>query len=147
MLDIDDEIGILPHINIDLLHKIIYKILGEKKNIYVELIFIDDNAMRAMNKEYMNKDYATDVLSFPLQIMDIESIQCLGSIIINGDEVERNVENLGHDIASEVAILFIHAMLHLMGFDHEIDSGEHRKAETEIINFFHLNSGLIDRNH
>ena len=128
MLDIDDEIGILPHINIDLLHKIIYKILGEKKNIYVELIFIDDNAMRAMNKEYMNKDYATDVLSFPLQIMDIESIQCLGSI-------------------SEGAILFIHAMLHLMGFDHEIDSGEHRKAETEIINFFHLNSGLIDRNH
>ncbi|MGB2553760.1 rRNA maturation RNase YbeY, partial [Campylobacter sp. MOP51] len=52
---------------------------------------------------------------------------------------------LGHERDSEIALLFTHGLLHLLGFDHEIDSGEMRSKECEVIEKFNLPKSLIVR--
>lgn len=129
----------------------IYKYIESlcKQNIYIELIFVDNEAMQELNKQYMAKDYPTDVLSFPLEIQDIESkntpLQCLGSIIINIYEVCNKATLYKHNLYAEVSLLFIHAFLHLLGFDHECDNGEQRAIEQAIIESLFLPNSLIVR--
>lgn len=119
-----------------------------KQNLYIELIFVDSESMQELNKQYMAKDYPTDVLSFPLEIQDIESgdiPQCLGSIIINIYEVCDKATFYRHNPYAEFSLLFIHAFLHLLGFDHECDNGEQRILEQTIIESLGLPDSLIVR--
>lgn len=119
-----------------------------KQNLYIELIFVDSESMQELNKQYMAKDYPTDVLSFPLEIQDIESSdmpQCLGSIIINIYEVCDKAALYKHNPYAEFSLLFIHAFLHLLGFDHECDNGEQRILEQTIIESLGLPDSLIVR--
>ena len=114
--------------------------LGIDKDI--ELIFVDDNKMRAINKEYRSIDNTTDVLSFPLA--EVEHLP-LGSIIISIDKAKEVANRLKHSLDSEIALLFTHGLLHLLGYDHEVDNGEMRKREEEIIDAFKLPKSLIIR--
>lgn len=116
-----------------------------KKELYIELICVDKNTMQELNREYMCKDYPTDVLSFPLIIQDMPIKQCLGSIIINLHEVCDKADEYNHDIYAEFSLLFIHAFLHIIGFNHEVDNGEQRLVEQEIIKALHLPNSLILR--
>ena len=118
-----------------------------KKKLFIELILTNDTSIRTINNDFLQKDYATDVLSFPLEIVEgLKTKQCFGSIIINTNEaINKSIENR-HSIYVELAILFIHAFLHLLGFNHENDSGQHRAIERKAIDFFELKVGLIDRN-
>ena len=115
------------------------------KKLYVEIIFVDNENMQKINKEYMSKDYPTDVLSFPLVTQDIEINQCLGSIIINMYEVCDKADFYKHNIYAEISLLFIHAFLHILGFDHEKDDGTQRLIEQEIITTLNLPKSLILR--
>ncbi len=114
-------------------------------NLFVEFMIISNNSMQELNKQYMKKDYATDVLSFPLEIYNIQEIQCIGSIVINMDEVYSKSNTYKHSIYAELSLLFIHALLHILGFDHENDNGEHRQLEKNIIEEFNLPNSLIER--
>lgn len=132
------------------LQESIYKYIEslDKQNLYTELIFVDSESMQELNKQYMAKDYPTDVLSFPLEIQDIESSdmpQCLGSIIINIYEVCDKATLYKHNPYAEFSLLFIHAFLHLLGFDHERDNGEQRAVEQAIIESLGLPDSLIVR--
>ncbi len=132
------------------LQESIYKYIEslDKQNLHIELIFVDSEAMQELNKQYMAKDYPTDVLSFPLEIQDIESgdiPQCLGSIIINIYEVCDKATFYRHNPYAEFSLLFIHAFLHLLGFDHECDNGEQRVVEQMIIESLGLPDSLIVR--
>lgn len=132
------------------LQESIYKYIEslDKQNLYIELIFVDSESMQELNKQYMAKDYPTDVLSFPLEIQDIESSdmpQCLGSIIINIYEVCDKAALYKHNPYAEFSLLFIHAFLHLLGFDHECDNGEQRAVEQAIIESLGLPDSLIVR--
>nr|WP_233706032.1 rRNA maturation RNase YbeY [Helicobacter bilis] len=132
------------------LQESIYKYIEslDKQNLYTELIFVDSESMQELNKQYMAKDYPTDVLSFPLEIQDIESSdmpQCLGSIIINIYEVCDKAALYKHNPYAEFSLLFIHAFLHLLGFDHERDNGEQRILEQTIIESLGLPDSLIVR--
>nr|WP_254422497.1 rRNA maturation RNase YbeY [Helicobacter bilis] len=132
------------------LQESIYKYIEslDKQNLYIELIFVDSESMQELNKQYMAKDYPTDVLSFPLEIQDIESSdmpQCLGGIIINIYEVCDKAALYKHNPYAEFSLLFIHAFLHLLGFDHERDNGEQRAVEQAIIESLGLPDSLIVR--
>ena len=132
------------------LQESIYKYIEslDKQYLYTELIFVDSESMQELNKQYMAKDYPTDVLSFPLEIQDIESSdmpQCLGSIIINIYEVCDKATLYKHNPYAEFSLLFIHAFLHLLGFDHECDNGEQRILEQTIIESLGLPDSLIVR--
>ena len=110
----------------------------------IELILTDNSSIQELNREYRGKDYATDVLSFPID--DDNSIFPLGSIVISIDFVEKMALEYGHSRSNELTLLFIHGLLHLLGYDHEIDDGEMREEEERIIGEFNLPSSLIIRN-
>ena len=69
----------------------------------------------------------------------------LGSVVINLDLVELKAAQLGHGADDETALLFTHGLLHVLGFDHESDSGQMRAKECEIIEKFRLPKSLIVR--
>jgi len=123
----------------DLLEKIsLY--LSEKD---VELILTNDTEIAAINLSERGLDKATDVLSFPLE--PLPSFP-LGSIMISVDRAEAVANELGHSSDEEIALLFTHGMLHLLGYDHEVDEGEMREKEQEVIAHFLLPKSLIVRN-
>ena len=113
----------------------------------IDLTLCDNQTIQHYNKKYRGNDKATDVLSFPIQndiIIGSEEMP-LGSIVISVDFVKLKAKEFGHSNNDELSLLFIHGMLHLLGFDHETDNGEMRKKEEETIHTFHLPQSLIVR--
>ena len=120
--------------------KEIYEYLTGKD---LELILTTDEEIQKLNKIHRQKNKPTDVLSFPLE--NLPGMP-LGSIIISVDTAKKGAMELGHSIEDEIKLLFIHGLLHLLGYDHEIDNGEMREKEKEIIEKFNLPKSLIIRN-
>jgi probable rRNA maturation factor len=142
MIDLDNQTT-LP-VDIDALEKIAESLSSNE----VELIITDDKTMRELNAEYRQKDSITDVLSFPLEAPFTEQSvfdMPLGSIIIAASFVKEKAQEHRHTIQDELSLLFIHGMLHLLGYDHENDDGEMRAREKEIIDQFDLPKSLIIR--
>ena len=109
----------------------------------VELVFVNDDEMRKINREHRGIDKATDVLSFPYEQV---SGGLMGSVVISTDTASRVAGELGHSIECEIALLFLHGVLHILGYDHEIDDGQMRDKEKEVIEHFSLPDSLIIRN-
>ncbi|MDY4154642.1 rRNA maturation RNase YbeY [Campylobacter sp.] len=109
----------------------------------VELVFVNDDEMRKINREQRGIDKATDVLSFPYEQV---SGGLMGSVVISTDTASRVAGELGHSIECEIALLFLHGVLHILGYDHEIDNGQMRQKEKEVIEHFSLPDSLIIRN-
>ncbi len=108
----------------------------------IELILTDNEDIQIINKEYRDIDAPTDVLSFPYEDMPFSP---LGSIVISYDYVEKASKKFGHTKNEEFTLLFIHGLLHILGFDHEVDNGEMRQKENEIIKAYNLPDSLIVR--
>ncbi|BCD60493.1 MULTISPECIES: rRNA maturation RNase YbeY [unclassified Nitratiruptor] len=108
----------------------------------IELIIVDNKKMQIFNKTYRNIDKTTDVLSFPMQETPHAP---LGSIVINADKVLQTAQELGHSAKDEFTLLYIHGLLHLLGYDHETDNGEMRAMEEELIIEYNLPKSLIIR--
>ena len=126
-------------IDLTLLEKIA-QFLNIQKDI--ELIITNNETIQKYNKEYRGIDKATDVLSFPLEDIDFMP---LGSIVISIDKAKEVANRLNHSIDDEIALLFTHGLLHLIGYDHEVDNGQMRKLENQIIKEFNLPKSLIVR--
>ncbi|MBU1667094.1 rRNA maturation RNase YbeY [bacterium] len=109
----------------------------------IDLTICNNETIQEYNKEYRGKDTPTDVLSFPIE-SDME-IMPLGSIVISADYVLQKATELGHRQEDELMLLFIHGLLHLLGYDHEVDNGEMRKKEESIIHTLNLPKSLIVR--
>lgn len=108
----------------------------------VELLLMDAKSMHELNLEHRSIDKTTDVLSFPIE--DFPHAP-LGSIIINYELAQEKANELGHTREAEITLLFIHGLLHLLGYDHEIDHGEMREKEEALIKAYHLPKSLIVR--
>ena len=126
-------------VDLDLLENIL-EYLGISE---VEFILTDNTEIQEINKTTRNQDKPTDVLSFPYVEMPGMPI---GSIVISTDFVEQYSSLYEHSYNEELTLLFLHGALHLIGFDHEIDNGEHREKEKELITHFNLPKSLIVRN-
>lgn len=116
-----------------------------KKPLFIELLCVDSESMRELNAQYMQKDYPTDVLSFPLELEDIECEQCLGSIALNLYAVCDCAMQYRHNMYAEISLLLVHAILHILGLDHESDNGEQRAIEQHIMEELCLPQSLIVR--
>lgn len=123
--------------------KILDDIVDFLTNGEIELLFVDSIQMKSINKKERNIDKSTDVLSFPYQKIPNFPI---GSIVINLDLVKEMALNLNHSVNDEIALLFTHGLLHILGYDHEIDSGQMRQMEEKVITKFNLPKSLIVRN-
>ncbi|MEI9813440.1 MAG: rRNA maturation RNase YbeY [Acidobacteriota bacterium] len=100
-----------------------------------------DAELRRLNREFRAKDSPTDVLSFPSHADAPE----LGEIAISWDRAVAQAAEMGHGADAEVRVLMVHGLLHLMGLDHETDSGEMRRAEAKWRKKLGLPAGLIER--
>ncbi len=131
---------------------LIFKKMGCIKS-EISILFVDDDEIQVLNRDYRGKDKPTDVLSFP----QIEigkgigrgkgeknmreyslPIPVLGDVVISLETAKRQAKERGHPFIREVLILLTHGILHLLGYDHEGDRKkgvEMRRKEKEIINF------------
>jgi len=108
----------------------------------IELIITSNSEIQEINATYRGVDKATDVLSFPYEDVPMGP---LGSIIISKDFVKDKALEFSHQERDELALLFIHGLLHILGYDHETDKGEMRAEELTLIQKFDLPSSLIVR--
>ncbi|WP_169778940.1 rRNA maturation RNase YbeY [Campylobacter curvus] len=108
----------------------------------IELSFVNSEEMREINFKERGFDKTTDVLSFPLELVLHAPIGC---IVINTELAMQKAAQLGHTNDDETALLFIHGLLHVLGFDHEKDGGQMREKEVQIITKFKLPKSLIVR--
>ena len=138
MIDFDNQ----TEIEIDITSLEIIKNELSPKDI--ELILVKNDEIQILNKQHRNIDKATDVLSFPLEY-DMPNMP-LGSIVISVDFIEDKAKEFNHSFLDELTLLFIHGMLHLLGYDHEVDNGEQRIKEEELIKKYNLPDSLIVRN-
>lgn len=99
--------------------------LDVKKSLF-DIIFIDDEEMHKLNKEYRGIDRTTDVLSFALN--DNKHINpilnSLGDIFISIPKMIEQAKEYGHSEKRELSFLVVHGMLHLLGYDHMEPSDE-----------------------
>ena len=126
--------------------QILGEILAELSDDAVELVFVRSEEMREINKNERGIDKTTDVLSFPLENVPFGGdTKLIGSVVINLDLVSEKSQEFSHSNDDEIALLFTHGLLHILGFDHEIDNGQMREKECEIITKFKLPKSLIVR--
>jgi probable rRNA maturation factor len=104
-----------------------------------ECLVTDDRELRRLNREFLGKDYPTDVLSFP------EDGARLGEIAISAQRAREQAAAYGHTVHDEIRILMLHGVLHLTGMDHETDRGRMARAEAAWRKRLGLPAGLIER--
>lgn len=108
-----------------------------------DCLLTDDRELRRLNREFLGKDAATDVLSFP------ESVEAdrpyLGELAISCDRAQEQADRYGHGLDDELKILMLHGVLHLVGLNHVNDRGRMARAESRWRKHFHLPAGLIER--
>ncbi|MBS1818828.1 MAG: rRNA maturation RNase YbeY [Acidobacteria bacterium] len=118
----------------------------------VGVALVSDARVRALNRQYRGKDYATDVLSFPTDAADRSAtavrtgrIAELGDIVIARGVARRQAREAGHPEWTELRVLALHGLLHLLGYDHETDRGEMARLEQRLRRKGGLREGLIER--
>ena len=94
---------------------------GEQiKEAEISLAFVDNSTIHRLNKQFLNHDEPTDVLSFPLSAPNARKLE--GEIVIGAEVAKVQAEERGHDVGAELALYVIHGLLHLCGYDdHEPD--------------------------
>lgn len=110
----------------------------ERAEISLTLVSLEE--IRELNRDYRDVDRETDVLSFP-QFEGVEDIPefgelCLGDVVICLDKVEEQAKEFGHSFERELIYLFVHSMLHLLGYDHmeEEEKALMRQREEAVMN-------------
>ena len=111
----------------------------------VSIALVSDQRIRALNRAYRRKDYATDVLSFPSEPLALSPEPFLGEIVIARGVARRQARDARHSELTELRVLALHGLLHLLGYDHERDGGEMRRAERRLRRKGGLREGLIER--
>ncbi len=110
----------------------------------VSVAVVSDRRMRALNRQFRGQDVATDVLSFPATHMPgVTSF--LGDIVIASGVATRQAKEAGHAIGTELKVLALHGLLHLLGYDHDTDGGTMARAEARLRKKAGLREGLIER--
>lgn len=133
--------------------KAVYKTLGQKSNLKVELVFSEGEEMTGLNRMARGVDSITDVLSFPSldgirgEILIPENCRTelegryifLGSIVLCEDKIREQAKEFGHSEEKEREYLIVHGLMHLFGYDHmnDQDKKQMREKEKEAIRLIH----------
>lgn len=116
-------------------------------DVEVSVTLCDNAYIKELNKQYRNKDSATDVLSFPLYDFNEGGAYIpagpipLGDIVISVERAKEQAKEIGNLFLTEVAFLAIHSTLHLLGYDHELGPDEEEAqcaAQREIIEMLEI---------
>jgi probable rRNA maturation factor len=115
----------------------------------VAIALVSDRAIRTLNRDYRHKDLPTDVLSFPTHPYPkhLAHPAHLGDIVIATGVARRQAREAGHSYATELKVLALHGLLHLLGYDHHAasDRGRMARLERRLRAKGRLGMGLIER--
>jgi rRNA maturation RNase YbeY len=116
--------------------------LGESRS-ELSLELIGDRRMRRLNREYRKRDRPTDVLAFPIREAAMprgasHPTQMLGDVVISLPTVIRQAREAGRSIDDELAMLLVHGVLHLCGYDHECSPREAARMSRRERALLHL---------
>jgi probable rRNA maturation factor len=95
--------------------------------VIFNVVFVNNERIKEINKEYRHKDQVTDVISFALEDQKdivIPGIRILGDIYISLDKTKEQAIEYGHSFLREISFLTIHGLLHLLGYDHMNEEDE-----------------------
>ena len=106
----------------------------------VSIAVVSDRRMRALNRQFRGKDAVTDVLSFPSDERGF-----MGDIVVAAGVATRQAKDAGHSVQTELKVLALHGLLHLLGYDHETDDGKMARVEARLRRKAGLPEGLIER--
>ena len=109
----------------------------------VSVLVTSNRELQGLNRRFRGKNKPTDVLSFPAMPGLMRGFA--GDVAISSEIAALNARRLGHTAAEEIRILALHAVLHLAGYDHELDDGEMERKETRLRKTLGLPVGLIER--
>jgi probable rRNA maturation factor len=100
----------------------------------VTIVFVGNEAIRKLNREFRDRNYPTDVLSFPTEAerFEIEDQSRLGEVVISLERAKIQSRENGLSFTNEVQQLILHGLLHLCGYDHETDSGKMNRLEVKL---------------
>ena len=98
------------------------------------IVFVSDDTIRKLNRQFRGKNYSTDVLSFPssAEPFEIDQQKQLGEVVISVQRAAAQARSNGLSFANEVKQLILHGLLHLSGYDHETDKGEMNRLELRL---------------
>lgn len=99
----------------------ISKLSEAYKKIIISISLVDSETLHKLNKEYLKKDYPTDVLSFSIDEEIDEDTYHLGDIAISIDQAAKQSKEYDNILEEEIAELAEHGVLHLLGIHHEGD--------------------------
>jgi probable rRNA maturation factor len=105
--------------------------------VEVGVVLVDAFEMQEINREHRGKDEPTDVLSFPIDDDDDEDLdgvtRMLGDVVICVPVLVQQAADNDVAVGDELVDLLVHGTLHLLGYDHETDSGEMLARQDEIV--------------
>jgi probable rRNA maturation factor len=98
----------------------------------ISITFVTNESIQEINREYRQKDYPTDVISFAMEelgegeveVVGVDMPRILGDIIISIPKAKEQAEEYGHSFMRELSFLAVHGFLHLLGYDHETEEDE-----------------------
>ncbi len=107
----------------------------------ISLAFVDNPTIHRLNKQYLDHDEPTDVLSFPYSGDNAKKLE--GELIIGVEVAAEQAGERGHDVQAELALYVIHGLLHLCGYDDKSHAAEKEMRERERHYLTHLNLPAI----
>lgn len=126
ILEINDPSGIVSTSDFKRLTEKALKFLKQPGNYTVSLAIVDDAEIKDLNKCHRQQNKATDVLSFPFLFGENVDVfppmngrQDLGEVVIAHETARRQAQEKGGSLKEELRVLYVHGLLHLLGYDHQ----------------------------
>lgn len=135
-IDFIDETETLKQDQLEMLEKLLSHVAkeeGVEAGSEVSIMFVNNERITEINRDYRGKDQPTDVISFALDdeeegddpiVFDEQIPHLLGEIVISVPKIEEQAADYGHSFERELGFLCVHGFLHLLGYDHMTDEDE-----------------------
>lgn len=134
----DFDLAQFPSLADEILSETLVMVQDQSNSAEVAVVFIDEALSLELNHKYRNKDYVADVLSFSNSDEQVvqEDINDLGDVFICYPKAVRQAAEYQHSLTRELSFLFLHGLLHNLGYDHEIKADEEIMfgLQTKILN-------------
>jgi probable rRNA maturation factor len=106
--------------------------LGHRES-ELSILLVDDDEITQLNRHYRSRDHATNVLAFSMRDGEDSYLHpdILGDVVISTETAQREAQQRNVTIDEEMALLLVHGILHLLGYDHEADPREAATMEAK----------------
>ncbi len=104
----------------------------------LSIVFVGPATIRALNRRFLKRDYATNVLSFSYDGVSMDRLPFLGEVVIAPESAVRQAARYGVHPEKELRKLLVHGILHLLGYDHQTDRGQMNRLQAKLLRRWHF---------